>query len=100
MTVTPDLATLVADDFEGHLNETFQIRVPGGELSTTLKEVRRLGRAIRAGGAFALLFVAPPGPFLKQAIYPVVHPTIGTLELFLVPIGPEPDGNAYEAIFT
>jgi hypothetical protein len=53
----------------------------------------------RAGGAFSLLFTAPSGPWLPQAIYPVQHPTLGTMEIFLVPVGPESGGNGYQAVF-
>jgi len=45
------------------------------------------GSTGRAGGVFSLLFVAPSGPWLPQATYPVKHPTRGTMEIFLVPIG-------------
>ena len=69
-------------------------------MTLELAEVRRLGQAMREGGAFSLLFVSPPGPFLPQAIYPLTHTSLGTLEIFLVPIGPVGGGNAYEAVFT
>ena len=45
-------------------------------------------------------FVAPAGPFLPQAIYPVMHPALGTMEIFLVPVGPLAGGNGYHAVFT
>ena len=62
--------------------------------------MKRIGTALRAGGAFSLLFVSAAGPFLPQAIYALAHPVMGTLELFLVPLGPMQGGNGYEAIFT
>lgn len=95
-----DLATVTADTFDRHLQNAFRARLPSGELELTLAEVRRAGQALRAGGAFALLFVAGPGPALPQAIYPVAHPDLGTLDIFLVPIGPVPGGMGYEAVFT
>ena len=65
-----------------------------------LAKTESVGQAHREGGAFSLLFVAPAGPFLPQAIYPVQHPALGTLEIFLVPVGPVPGGNGYHAVFT
>lgn len=87
-------------DFEPHQGETFALQAAGNELTMRLIEVQRLGTAVREGGAFSLLFTAPPGPFLPQAIYPVAHPALGTLELFVVPLGPKDGGNQYEVVFT
>ena len=95
-----DLATLTLGDFTPHMDEGFTLSAPSGTLMLTLKETRALGMAKREGGAFGLVFVSPKGPFLPQAMYPVEHPALGTLEIFLVPIGPLHGGNAYEAIFT
>jgi hypothetical protein len=95
-----DIATLTSDDFKSRLQDDFRLAAPAGEIVLRLVEIRRLGHALRKGGAFALMFLSPTGPFLPQAIYPLAHPALGTLELFLVPLGPTPDGNAYEAVFT
>jgi len=95
-----DLATLTVDDMELHLHDEFRIAIAGGELVLKLVEVQRLGPAKRAGGAFSLLFLSPPGPFLRQAMYPLAHPTLGTLDIFIVPLGPTDEGNSYQAIFS
>jgi hypothetical protein len=34
-----------------------------------------------------------------QQIYQVEHPTLGSFELFLVPVGPDEQGMCYEAVF-
>ena len=95
-----DIAELSAADFAQHINEPFRIVTPSAPLELKLSEVRELGVALRKGGAFALTFLSPPGPFLPQAIYPLDHPTLGTFELFLVPLGPQDGSNSYEAVFT
>jgi hypothetical protein len=95
-----DIARLVAADFEPRLNEEFLLRTGEGELGLRLAEVRRLGTAVREGGAFSLLFHSAPGPFLPQAIYSLTNPALGSVEIFLVPIGPGDGSNCYEAIFT
>jgi hypothetical protein len=100
MTATADLAALRIDDFSPHLDATFDMRTAGGVVPLKLAKVDPVGDSGRAGGAFSLIFVAPKGPFLPQAIYPVRHPVLGTMEIFLVPIGPRQDGNGYQAIFT
>ena len=99
MASSPDLATLCIDDFVPHLNAVFDMQLPGGPVPLKLTEAVSAGQSPRAGGAFSLLFVAPAGPWQKQAIYPVQHPVLGTMEIFLVPIGPMASGNGYQAVF-
>ena len=56
-----------------------------------------------AGSAAAQARPAPVGEFaagvlffVPQATYPIEHPALGKLELFIVPLGPKKDGNSYE----
>ena len=91
---------LTAADFEPLSGESFTVATGKGDLPVTLTQVQRLGTAVRDGGAFSLQFLSAPGPFLAQAIYPITHPSLGTLELFIVPLGPKDGGNRYEIIFT
>ena len=95
-----DIAELSAADFEPHVADSFRIATLSGAVELKLVEVRRLGKALRKGDAFALTFLSPPGPFLPQAIYPLDNAALGTLELFIVPLGPKDGGNSYEAVFT
>ncbi len=76
------------------------MKTTGGVVPLKLVKVDSDGQAIREGGAFSLLFVSPAGPWLPQAIYPVKHPDLGTIEIFLVPVGPVSGGNGYHATFT
>jgi len=94
------LAALTPADFEPHVGRSFAIEANGKRLELKLAEVERLGAALREGGAFSLLFLSAPGPFLAQGTYPVQHPAHGTLELFIVPLGPKDGGNSYQVIFT
>jgi hypothetical protein len=98
--VANTLATLTADDFETLGGQSFSLTVAGRDVELKLEAVQRLGQALRAGGAFSVQFSAPAGPVLPQAIYPLRHPSLGTLELFIVPLKPEKGVNRYEAIFT
>jgi len=94
------VADLRVEDFEPCTGKNFRLAAAGVALELKLIEVRRLGQAVREGGAFSLSFLSAPGPILPQAIYPIEHPALGTLELFIVPLGPKKDGNSYEIIFT
>lgn len=61
MTTPPPLATLTAADFEARMGDTFRLSIASEELAFKLTEVRVLGQAVRAGGAFSLLLMTPPG---------------------------------------
>jgi hypothetical protein len=89
------------EDFEPHRGESFRLNAKGATLELELSEIQRLGTALRNGGAFSLIFTAPvAGPIAPQAIYPIEHAALGTLELFVVPIQPQGGRHRYEVIFT
>jgi hypothetical protein len=100
MASSPDLATLKIDDFVAHLDTDFEMQVAGVVVPLKLVKIDPAGNSGRAGGAFSLIFVAPIGSAHKQAMYPVRHPVLGNLEIFLVPVGPQSGGLGYQAIFT
>ena len=94
-----DLATFTIGDFVSYSGMVFDIQTSDDVVPLILNKAEAAASAGRAGGAFSLLFVAPKGPWLPQATYPMKHPTLGTMEIFLVPIGPLAEGNGYQAIF-
>lgn len=101
------LAELRSSDFAAHLNESFDLRLEGhAPIPLTLGSVTELGESPKEGQEtayrrpFSLIFREPRNLYLPQAIYPLHHETLGTLDIFLVPIGPDPAGMRYEAIFT
>jgi hypothetical protein len=100
MAETVDLAAVRIEDFAAHLDGAFELQAGGAAVPLKLAKVDPAGNSGRPGGAFSLIFVAPKGPWLPQAIYPVTHPTLGTMEIFLVPVGSTQGGNGYQAIFT
>ena len=116
------LERLTQEDFHRRLNETFRLRLEQETLGLRLTEAEKLGepRAAldRTGGqapfprvgkepvppgpqrqAFSLVFTGPPTPVLPQRIYRLEHPEMGSLDIFLVPIGIGPEGTRYQAIF-
>jgi hypothetical protein len=95
------ISELNVEDFEPHRGESFRLNANGATLELTLSDIQRLGTALREGGAFSLIFTAPAaGPLAPQAIYPIAHAELGTLELFVVPIQPKDGSQRYEVIFT
>jgi hypothetical protein len=48
---------------------------------------------------FSLVFRCGKETPLPQGTYTVEHERMGTLEIFLVPIGPDEGGLCYEAVF-
>lgn len=50
--------------------------------------------------AFRLEFTGPPEPLLEQRTYRMQHDELGTIEIFIVPIGRDEKAATYEAIFT
>ena len=97
-----DLATLKIDDFAPHVDAAFEMQTPAGAVPLRLVNADAGGEAVkggREGGSFSLQFVAPQGRWLPQGTYPVKHPTLGTIEIFLVPSGAVQDGHGYHAVF-
>jgi hypothetical protein len=99
MVSSPDIATLKIEDFAPQCDQVFDMQTAGGVVPLKLVKVDPAGDSGREGGAFSLLFAAPQGPWLPQATYPLQHPALGTMEIFLVPIGPLQGGNGYQAVF-
>ncbi len=99
------LNELTYASFEPYLNQTFTLNLEGEEpVAFELIEVSHLGRepdeAENRRWSFALVFRGPESPVFEQQIFRLDHEEMGTLELFLVPLGPGKTGMQYEAVFT
>ncbi|MDE2371977.1 MAG: hypothetical protein KGN16_23615 [Burkholderiales bacterium] len=91
------LERLTVDDFAPHLGRPFATAGAAVELvsATPLRGAPAAGRA-----PFSLLFRGGAGQAaMPQGLHRLEHPSLGPLELFLVPIGPAGDAMQYEAIF-
>ncbi len=98
------LGSLTKSDFDGYLGETFLVHHGAPDpLEMLLIEVTALASAPAAASGrrepFSLLFRGPNDAALDQGIYGIEHAGIGTLDLFLVPVGSDQQGMRYEAIF-
>jgi hypothetical protein len=49
---------------------------------------------------FTMYFTGPATSFLPQSTYAMSHPTLGALNIFIVPTGRDDAGFHYEAVFT
>lgn len=99
------LDQLTHESFQAHQNDTFDLeREEGDDVPLELVEATTMGSAPEGDRrhSFSVLFHCEDGEPLPQQTYAVKHGEMGTLDLFLVPVGPDPDkkGMLYEAVFT
>ena len=92
-----------ADEFRPFIHARFVIELDGAEpIALELVEVVDLGpaHASESRRPFALYFLGPVSDlYLRQATYRLEHPAGGSLELFMVPLGPQAGRMRYEVIF-
>src|SRR5581483_3549089 len=85
--------------FSEHLNSEFKLSLPdAAPLVLRLLQVNERDAGPRLE-QFSLFFRGPREPYLQQSIYSLQHDKLGTIELFLVPVGIEQDGIQYECAF-
>jgi hypothetical protein len=97
------LAGLTHQDFAKCVRQKCQVHQGPISLEMELIECRKLGPLGREESKrepFALLFRGPKAPVLSQRMYRMEFQELGTLEIFIVPVGPDGSGMQYEAIFT
>ena len=90
------MSELTAADFQPHVGTTFTI---DGDTHAMLDEVREFDGPEGFRSPFALYFRGPREPVLPQQTHSLEHAELGTLEIFLVPVGSTEAGTLYEAIF-
>jgi len=91
--------TLTHEAFSQQLNTKFRTRIDGEipvELElTSVSEFLQSPRQER----FSIEFRGPTDRFLSQGMHDLEHAEMGTVSLFLVPIGQDDWGFYYEAVF-
>jgi hypothetical protein len=96
-----DLEAMTAADFEPRLHDRF--RLVGDATAPFEVELIDVSDGASPGPGrpqFSLVFRGGPTPPLPQRIYGIEHDEMGRLDLFLVPLGPDTEGQRYEAVFT
>jgi hypothetical protein len=95
------LQDLTAASFEEILGSRF--RIHADEAHTLETELIQVARHEEHDGPrkqpFSIYLRGPRNVVLPQRIYQVDHERLGTLDIFLVPIGPDGQGMCYEAVF-
>ena len=87
------------EQFAEHLNSKFRIPLqPSGAVELELMEVVGTLSTPRQE-QFSLFFRGPADLYLPQMTYHMRHDAMGELDLFIVPIGRDPEGFRYEAVF-
>jgi hypothetical protein len=76
--------------FVSYLNSIFQIHTAAGVIEATLTRVNDMP-ASKGGECFSLLFRGGSSA-VKQDTYVLVHPSLGTFRLLLVPAGADQNG--------
>jgi hypothetical protein len=106
------LGKLTSADFAPYQKQTFRIYfTPTQSIEAELIQVKELPggyddlddeeEAPPRRQPFSLIFrSAQVKDYLPQKIYTVQHEQLGSLDIFLVPIGPDSKGMRYQAIFT
>jgi hypothetical protein len=90
---------LSSRDFAGCVHTAFEIEASAAErVKLELAEVTERNYSPELEN-FTLTFSGPLAPLLSQRSYRVSHEKLGTLDLFLVPLGPDGKGMQYEAVF-
>lgn len=95
------LEQLTFAHFSGLLNSRFRVRAGDG-IGVELELIEAVRDAAAAGGhadTFSLLFNGPVHPMLSQRIHRFEHDAVGRFDLFIVPVGCNPGGIQYQAIF-
>jgi hypothetical protein len=99
------LDQVTRSDFAQCVGQQFQIGCGGQSVGAELAMVTGLGfkspedRGRGKRESFGLLFHAPKQWRYPQRTYRLSHPTLGDLDVFLVPLGPDEKGMRLEAIF-
>lgn len=92
---------LTAGLFAPHVGDAFVLRAADGQIDATLSEVTPADAPAHDGRVpFSLVWEGPLAPGLQQGMHAVEHPSVGTIEMFLVPIEPTPTARRYEAVFS
>lgn len=90
---------LTKEAFAENLKTTFRIPFQSGENAELelIEVVETMTTPTQQ--QFSLFFRGPLAYLLPQATYHLLHDKMGEMDIFIVPVGKEPDGFRYEAVF-
>ncbi len=94
---------LTFESFSPHLNSIFALGVGDSTVELTLTQAAKQPVVPYPGmmrEPFSLFFRSGTPVVLPQRLYPFKHDSLGKLDIFIVPIGRDPQGVVYQAVFT
>ncbi|NDI85206.1 DUF6916 family protein [Undibacterium crateris] len=93
--------TLSTELFHPHIGSYFDIYFDNQQqLRLLLQSVDDHGRSGQGYHSFSLMFFCDGEYQLVQNTYPLQHPVLGELNIFLVPVARKDQGICYQASFT
>lgn len=96
------LETLTIESFQPHVGTSFWLYSGDHKVEMRLLRVAKVMESERARlkrNPFSLFFLAPM--IVPQGTHRLKHEAFGDgLDIFLVPVGQQPDGFLHEAVFT
>lgn len=93
---------LTFESFSPHLNSIFALGVGESMVEMTLTQATKQPVHPFPGmmrEPFSLIFRSGNQVVLPQRLYPFKHDAMGKLDIFIVPIGRDPQGVVYQAVF-
>ncbi|MFO1351228.1 MAG: hypothetical protein U1F68_11370 [Gammaproteobacteria bacterium] len=94
------LQYISSDQFRAIQDKPVPLEASGHSYTVQVTQVRAFTpHSERPETPFALILHAAHDVMLPQGIYRFHHPSLGVLDLFMVPIGPDARGMRYEVIF-
>ena len=94
------LDKLRKEDFEPLIGTELKVTSGAAQTELEIAEVSELkSPSPRATPPFRLILRSRTGWRAPQGMFRVEHPTLGALEMFAVPVGPDAIGLCYEILF-
>lgn len=98
-----NLEELKEEVFAQHLNTKFYVQLEDRKVELELVKVvgdKSSMDKVEGVERFAIYFLGPGDFYLPQRIYHIEHEVLGTMLIFIVPVGAQAGRYQYEAIFT
>jgi len=94
------LDRLCKEDFEPLIGRKIKVAVGSSSTELEVAEASALkSPSPRETQPFRLILRSREGWRAPQGMFRVAHPTLGDLEMFAVPVGPDAEGLCYEILF-
>lgn len=93
---------LLSDAFKPLTGTTFSAQAGEDRFELRLDSVTELGAGEQAANRtpFSLIFLGSAERVWPQQTYRLSHESLGVIDVFLVPVGPQGAEIAYEAVYT